>query len=159
MDPQATMDIMHRLMIKREVALWFSSGRAIHAWRLRKIFRDAKWPVPEEIELYLDACAERLCQADLISPEAVADAFDLDRKGRNAAVTSDQLAAAESVFGLLAMNADRRRRGEEEWSLGRAIDATAQDLNERRPEGAKDTGSYVRAAYYAWLEHIQNVCR
>jgi hypothetical protein len=155
MDPQATLDVMHRLMIKRESTLWFASGRAIHAWRLRKIFRDAKWPVPEQIELYLDACTERLCRADLTSREQVANAFDLDRKGRNAAVTSDQLAAAESVFGLLAMNADRRRRGEEEWSLGRAIDETAEYLNEQRPEGAKDTGSSVRAAYYAWLKHIQ----
>jgi hypothetical protein len=100
MDPQQIMNAMHRLMIRREAALWFGTGRAIHAWRLRKIFRAAKWPVPEEIERYLDNCSERLCSADLTSPEQVAEAFRLDRKGRNAKCTSDQLAAAESVFAL-----------------------------------------------------------
>lgn len=159
MDPQATLDTMHRLMIEREAALWFRTGRAIHAWRIRKVFREAAWPVPEEIEVYLDGCADRLCEESLASPKQVADALGLDPKGRNAGVTSDQLAAAESVFGLLAINADRRRRGEEPWSLARAIGATAEYLNAQRPEGAKGTTSYVRDSYYAWLEHIKNVGR
>jgi hypothetical protein len=92
MDPQATLDAMHRLMIRREVALWFASGRDIHAWSLRRIFRQAGWTVPEEIETYLDACGDRLLEADLTSPEQVAKALQLDRKGRNRNVASEQLA-------------------------------------------------------------------
>ena len=145
MDPQQTMDVMHRIMIKREAALWLASGRAIHAWRLRKIFRDAKWPVPEEIEQYLDDCTDRLCETDLTSPEQVANALRLDRKGRNANASSAQLTAAENVFALKAMNSER--------SLNWAFDKVAEQLNMqgKRFENGRDAGSFVEKAYRDWL--------
>jgi hypothetical protein len=146
MDPQATLDAMHRMMIKREVALWFSSGRAIHAWRLRRIFRQAGWTVPEEIETYLDAGGDRLCEADLTSPEQVANAFELDRKGRNANVSSDRLAAAEHVFALKAMDPKR--------PITKIFSEVAECLNSKQDNPDKDAGSFVREAYYEWLENI-----
>jgi hypothetical protein len=151
MDPQQIMDAMHRMMIRREAALWFGTGRAIYALRLRKIFREAKWPVPEEIEQYLDACTERLCNVDLTSPEQVAESFGLDRKGRNAKCSSDQLAAAEHVFALKAMNPGRH--------INKIIDEVADHLNRqgKRLENGKDAGSFVRDAYYSWLKQLRRL--
>ena len=159
MDPQATLDTMHRLMIQREWVLWKSSRRAIHLWRLRKIYREAGWPVPAEIESYLDDCTDRLCAAQLTSPDQVANAFGLGPKGRRAAVTSDELAAAEHVFGILGCNADRRARGEKERSLNQAIGMAALHLNEQCPDGSRDAGSYVRAAYSKWLRYVKDASR
>ena len=135
MTPQQILDEMHRLMIKREAALWLGSGRAIHSWRLRKIFRAAKWPVPEKIEQYLDRCTERLCEADLTSPRQVAKAFDLGREGRNAKCDNVRLAAVEHVAALKHKRSDA-------------------SLEELFAEVAMQTGrsqSYVRDAYYEWF--------
>jgi hypothetical protein len=107
------------------------------------------WPVPEEMEAYLDACADRLCEANLTSPEQVAAACELDQKGRNANVSAAQLAAAEHVFALKAIHPDR--------PITKIFSEVATHLNEqgRRLEAGKDAGSFVRNAYYAWLENIQ----
>jgi hypothetical protein len=149
MDPQATMDTMHRLMIKREAALWFATGRAIHAWRIRKVFREAGWSVPDEIEVYLDGCADRLLEADLTSPEQVANALLLDRKGRNANFGPHGLAVAEHVFGLKAMDPSR--------SLESIFDEVATHLNARgkRASRDKDAKSFVEKAYRDWLRRVR----
>jgi hypothetical protein len=135
MDPQATLDAMHRTMIKREAALWFSSGRAIHAWRLRRIFRQAGWTVPEEIETYLDACGDRLCESDLTSPEQVAEAFAMGPKGPKGLVTSNELAAVEHFAALRKMRPD----------------ASNEDLFLEVGEAIDKSDSYVRDAYYKWF--------
>lgn len=149
MDPQTTMDTMHRLMIKQEAALWFATGRAIHAWRIREVFRDAGWPVPEEVEIYLDGCTDRLLHTDLTAPAQVANAFQLDRKGRNAKVGHASLVVAEHVFGLKAMNPER--------SLDSIFDEVATQLNAqgRRSEKDKDARSFVEKAYRDWLARVR----
>jgi hypothetical protein len=151
MDPQATLDTMHRLMIRREAALWFSSNRPIHAWRIRQIFREAGWPVPEDIEKYLDGCGDRLLEADLTSPEQVANALLLDPKGRNRKVSCARLIAAENVFALKTMNPDR--------SLNSIITEVATQLNAegRRLENGKDAESFVKQAYHDWRRRLLKV--
>jgi hypothetical protein len=140
-----TLDTMRRLMIQQEAAAWFGSGRAIHAWRLRRIFRQAGWPVPEEIESYLDACNERLCEADLTSPEEVANAFDLGPTGRKARVSIAQLEVILHVFALKAMNPD--------WKMQRLWREVATHLN-AQGDPDKDKYGYVKKTYYEWRDNF-----
>jgi hypothetical protein len=140
-----TLDTMHRLMIRQEAAAWFGSGRAIHAWRLRRIFRQAGWRVPGEIESYLDSCTDRLCDADLTSPEQVANAFDLGPKGRRAKVSVAQLGVLQHVFALKAMHPD--------WSTQEVWREVANYLN-AQGDPDKDTYGYVKKTYYEWLNNL-----
>jgi hypothetical protein len=146
MDPQALLDTLHRWSIWREATLWLSSGRAIHAWRLRKLFRRAGWPVPEEIETYLDSCTEALCDAELTSPDQVAKALKLDGKGRNARVSSDRLAAVQHVLALKSINPER--------PITQIFNDVAEHLNDKRDDPDKDARAFVASAYYEWRKNI-----
>jgi hypothetical protein len=134
-DPKKILDFFAKYSIRREMALFAESGRPIHAFRAYRWIREAGLPVPPWFFECLDECAERLDEMEPKSPEDVAAAFGMDRKGRNASTGSDQLAAAQSVAALQQKRPDTSLEG-------LFADVAMQT-------GKSD--SYVRDAYYRWL--------
>jgi len=129
------LDFFHHREIRREMALYAKTGRSIHAWRAYYWIRQAGLAVPPWFLEYLDECAERLDKMGQKSPEQVAAAFAMDRKGRNASISSDQLAAVEHFWGLRKMHPDL------------ADKEIFSEVAEAR--GVSDR--YVEDAYYKWF--------
>jgi hypothetical protein len=100
-DAEGLLRLFRNREIRREMALFARTGRAIHAWKAYRWIREARLPVPPWFLEYLDECAARFDTGPK-SPEDVAKAFDMDRKGRNPAVGSNQLAAVEHFWAIKA---------------------------------------------------------
>jgi hypothetical protein len=134
MDHKKVLDFFHHREIRREMALYAESGRAIHAWRAYRWIRDAGLPVPPWFLEYLDGCSERLMESSPNTPEQVVAAFDLGAKSRNM-TEGDRLAAVEHVHALKKMRPDAR------------LEDLFAEVGEKRDKSE----SYVREAYYAWF--------
>jgi hypothetical protein len=133
--PEEMLRFFRNREIRRAMALYAETGRAIHAWRAYRWIRRAGLPVPPWFLEYLDDCAARFDGMDPRSPEDVAAALLLDRKGRNASVGSDQLAAVEHFWALKKMSPD----------------LADKELFAEVAEARGVSDSYVEAAYYAWF--------
>jgi hypothetical protein len=79
--------------------IYRKTGRPIYAWRTYQLCRQVGVPVPEWFFEYLDGCADRLDQ-DLTSPKQVAEAFGLDRRGRDRSIGWDRMVASYLVWQL-----------------------------------------------------------
>jgi hypothetical protein len=135
MDPQKIIDSFHNYSVHRETALYAKTGRPIHAWMAYRWIREAGLPVPPWFLEYLDECAEQLDKIDPKSPEQVAASFAMDRKGRNASISSDQLAAVEHFWGLKKMNPD----------------LADKEIFSKVAEARGVSDRYVEDAYYKWF--------
>jgi hypothetical protein len=135
MDPQQTLAALSSIALRREMALYGKTGRSIHAWRAYRWIRTAGLPVQPWFLEYLDECAERFGKTDPKSPGQVAEAFAMDRKGRNGTVESDQLAAVEHYWALKSKQPN----------------ASLEDLFAAVAQARGVSESYVRDAYYKWF--------
>jgi hypothetical protein len=133
-DPQKILDFFAGHSIRREMALFAEAGRPIHAWRAYLWIRRAGLPVPPWFLEYLDECAERFDQMDPKSPNQVAEAFAMDRVGRNGSIASNQLAAVEHFAALKSARPD----------------ASNEKLFAEVADQIDQSTSYVRDAYYKW---------
>jgi hypothetical protein len=134
-DPKEVADFFHGYSIRREMALYAETGRALHAWRAYHWIRQAGLPVPPWFLEYLDGCADRLMGEDLpTKPQEVADVFEMGPKGRRA-TECDRLAAVQDVYALKEM-----MPGVADKEIFVKV-AEDRDVSE----------SYVEQAYYDWF--------
>jgi hypothetical protein len=134
-DPQKIEEFFHNYSIRREMALFAGTGRAIHAFRAYRWIREAGLPVPPWFLEYLDGCAKRFDKMGPKSPKQVAEAFTMDRKGRNASIESDRLAAVQDFWVLKKMNPE----------------LADKEIFAKVAETRGVSDSYVEDAYYRWF--------
>jgi hypothetical protein len=134
-DPQNVLDFVHSYSIKREMALYAETGRPIHAWRAYYWIRQAGLPAPPWFLEYLDRCAEQMMGKEPpATPEQVADAFEMDAKGRRT-TDCERLAAVQQVYALKEIRP--------------AI--SDKEIFAQVAETRGVSESYVEQAYYKWF--------